>query len=276
MTVPEVLGLGNIGPEGALPIMEGKSVLFKLLGGINAFPLCINSTNKEEIITFIKTLEPTFGAINVEDIESPKVLEIVERLQKVLSIPVFHDDQHGTSIITLAALFNALILVNKDKEIGRLKIVIAGAGFAGYGIFRLLTEVGCCNIIVTDSNGALYPERFDFSSLGKYKREMALRTNVTQLKGEKISDVIQGADVFIGVSGKANLIDEVMIRSMNRNPIIFALSNPHPEILPPAALVAGAEIVATGRSDFANQINNGSSISISAPCLVRLTNMHSY
>ena len=251
-----VLGLGNIGPEGALPIMEGKSVLFKLLGGINAFPLCINSTNKEEIITFIKTIEPTFGAINVEDIESPKVLEIVERLQKVLSIPVFHDDQHGTSIITLAALFNALILVNKDKEIGRLKIVIAGAGSAGYGIFRLLTEVGCCNIIVTDSNGALYPERFDFSSLGKYKREMALRTNVTQLKGEKISDVIQGADVFIGVSGKANLIDEVMIRSMNRNPIIFALSNPHPEILPPAALVAGAEIVATGRSDFANQINN--------------------
>ena len=251
-----VLGLGNIGPEGALPIMEGKSVLFKLLGGINAFPLCINSTNKEEIITFIKTLEPTFGAINVEDIESPKVLEIVERLQKVLSIPVFHDDQHGTSIITLAALLNALKLVNKDKEIDRLKIVIAGAGSAGYGIFRLLTEVGCCNIIVTDSNGVLYVDRFDFSTLGKYKREMALRTNVKQLKGARIGDVIQGADVFIGVSGKANLIDEAMIRSMNGNPIIFALSNPHPEILPPAALVAGAEIVATGRSDFANQINN--------------------
>jgi malate dehydrogenase (oxaloacetate-decarboxylating) len=251
-----VLGLGNIGPEGALPIIEGKSVLFKVLGGINAFPLCINSTNKEEIITFIKTVEPTFGAINVEDIESPKVLEIVERLQKVLSIPVFHDDQHGTSIITLAALFNALKLVNKEKKIDRLKIVIAGAGSAGYGIFRLLTEVGCSNIIVTDSRGPLYADRFDLPTASKYKREMALRTNIKYLKGESIGDVIQGADVFIGVSGKANLIDEGMIRSMNRNPIIFALSNPNPEIFPPEALLAGAEIVATGRSDFANQINN--------------------
>jgi malate dehydrogenase (oxaloacetate-decarboxylating) len=251
-----VLGLGNIGPEGALPIIEGKSVLFKLLGGINAFPLCINSTNKEEIITFIKTVEPTFGAINVEDIESPKVLEIVERLQKVLSIPVFHDDQHGTSIITLAALFNALKLVNKDKKIDRLKIVIAGAGSAGYGIFRLLTEVGCSNIIVTDSRGPLHADRFDFPTASKYKREMALRTNVKHLKGESMGDVIEGADLFIGVSGKANLIDEGMIRSMNRHPIVFALSNPNPEILPPAALLAGAEIVATGRSDFANQINN--------------------
>ena len=251
-----VLGLGNIGPEGALPIMEGKSVLFKLLGGINAFPLCINSTNKEEIITFIKTLEPTFGAINVEDIESPKVLEIVERLQEALSIPVFHDDQHGTSIITLAALFNSLKLVKKDKQLGRLKIVIAGAGSAGYGIFRLLIKVGCCNIIVIDSNGPLYAERFDFPTLGKYKREMALFSNMKHLKGKGMVEILQGADVFIGVSGKANLIDEGMIRSMEKNPIVFALSNPHPEILPPAALLAGAEIVATGRSDFANQINN--------------------
>ncbi|MGI0045029.1 MAG: NAD(P)-dependent malic enzyme, partial [Nitrososphaeraceae archaeon] len=198
-----VLGLGNIGPEGALPIMEGKSVLFKLLGGINAFPLCINSTNKEEIITFIKTAEPTFGAINVEDIESPKVLEIVERLQRELSIPVFHDDQHGTSIITLAGLFNALKLVNKEMEIDRLKIVIAGAGSAGYGIFRILTEVGCSNIIVTDSRGPIYSGRFDLVTSSKYKIEMAHRTNVEQLKGESIADVIQGADVFIGVSGKA-------------------------------------------------------------------------
>lgn len=251
-----VLGLGNIGPEGALPIMEGKSVLFKLLGGINAFPLCINSKNKEEIITFIKTIEPTFGAINVEDIESPKVLEIVERLQEALSIPVFHDDQHGTSIITLAALFNALKLVNKDNQLDRLKIVIAGAGSAGYGIFRLLTKVGCCNIIVIDSNGPLYAERFDFPTLGKYKQEMALFTSIKHLKGKGMVEIIQGADVFIGVSGKANLIDEGMIRSMEKNPIVFALSNPHPEILPPAALLAGAEIVATGRSDFANQINN--------------------
>ena len=251
-----VLGLGNIGPEGALPILEGKSVLFKLLGGINAFPLCINSTNKEEIITFIKTAEPTFGAINVEDIESPKVLEIVERLQRELSIPVFHDDQHGTSIITLAGLFNALKLVNKEMEIDRLKIVIAGAGSAGYGIFRILTEVGCSNIIVTDSRGPIYSDRFDLATSSKYKIEMAHRTNVEQLKGESIADVIQGADVFIGVSGKANLIDVEMIRSMNKNSIVFALSNPDPEILPPAALLAGAKIVATGRSDFANQINN--------------------
>jgi malate dehydrogenase (oxaloacetate-decarboxylating) len=251
-----VLGLGNIGPEGALPIMEGKSVLFKLLGGINAFPLCINSTNKEEIITFIKTLEPTFGAINVEDIESPKVLEIVERLQKELSIPVFHDDQHGTSIITLAALFNALKLVNKEEEVNRLKIVIAGAGSAGYGIFRILTEVGCSDIIVTDSKGAIYANKSGQTSSNKYKLEIANQTNVKLLKGESIADIIQGADVFIGVSGKANLIDDEMIRSMNENPIIFALSNPDPEILPPAALLAGAKIVATGRSDFANQINN--------------------
>jgi malate dehydrogenase (oxaloacetate-decarboxylating) len=251
-----VLGLGNIGPEGALPIMEGKSVLFKLLGGINAFPLCINSTNKEEIITFIKTLEPTFGAINVEDIESPKVLEIVERLQKELSIPVFHDDQHGTSIITLAALFNALKLVNKEEEVNRLKIVIAGAGSAGYGIFRILTEVGCSDIIVTDSKGAIYANKSGQTSSNKYKLEIANQTNVRLLKGESIADIIQGADVFIGVSGKANLIDDEMIRSMNENPIIFALSNPDPEILPPAALLAGAKIVATGRSDFANQINN--------------------
>jgi malate dehydrogenase (oxaloacetate-decarboxylating) len=250
-----VLGLGNIGPEGALPIMEGKSVLFKLLGGINAFPLCINSTNKEEIITFIKTLEPTFGAINVEDIESPKVLEIVERLQKELSIPVFHDDQHGTSIITLAALFNALKLVNIE-EVNRLKIVIAGAGSAGYGIFRILTEVGCSDIIVTDSKGAIYANRSGQTSSNKYKLEIANQTNVKLLKGGSIADIIQGADVFIGVSGKANLIDDEMIRSMNENPIIFALSNPDPEILPPAALLAGAKIVATGRSDFANQINN--------------------
>lgn len=251
-----VLGLGNIGPEGALPIMEGKSVLFKLLGGINAFPLCINSTNKEEIITFIKTVEPSFGAINIEDIESPKVLEIVEKLQKVLSIPVFHDDQHGTAIITLAALFNALKLVNKGKRLDRLKIVIAGAGSAGYGIFKLVTKVGCSNIIVTDSNGPLYADRLDFPTLGKYKREMAIRTNIKQLKGNGMVDVIQGTDVFIGVSGKANLIDEEMISSMNKKPIVFALSNPHPEIIPSVALLAGAEIVATGRSDFANQINN--------------------
>jgi malate dehydrogenase (oxaloacetate-decarboxylating) len=155
-------------------------------------------------------------------------------------------------------LFNALKLVNKDMELDRLKIVISGAGSAGYGIFRLLAKVGCNNIIVTDSNGLLYADRFDFHTLSKYKREMALRTNMKLLKGEgkEIDDIIHGADVFIGVSGKANLIGEGMIKSMSKNPIVFALSNPHPEILPPVAILAGAEIVATGRSDFANQINN--------------------
>ncbi|MGH9982782.1 MAG: malic enzyme-like NAD(P)-binding protein [Nitrososphaeraceae archaeon] len=158
--------------------------------------------------------------------------------------------------MTLAALFNALKLVNKEKKMDRLKVVIAGAGSAGYGIFRILIEVGCSNIIVTDSKGQLHRDRVDLSTSSKYKIEMANHSNVKHPKGESISSVIQGADVFIGVSGKANLIDERMVRSMNKNPIVFALSNPHPEIVPPAALPAGAEIVATGRLDFANQINN--------------------
>jgi len=255
-----VLGLGDIGPEGAIPVMEGKAVLFKMLGNINAYPLCIDIRDKEEIIKFVKGIQPFFGAINIEDIESPKVLEIVERLQKELTIPVFHDDQHGTAIITLAALLNALKLV--DKEISKIKIVIAGAGSAGYGIFKLLSKAGATNIIVTDSIGALYENRFkDDSNKRKndinnsYKKEIAAKTNPNKLSGS-LDDVIKEADVFIGVSGRGSLITKDIVRLMNINPIVFALSNPDPEILPEDAVAAGALITATGRSDFANQINN--------------------
>ena len=247
-----VLGLGDIGPEGALPVMEGKSVLFKVLGDINAFPLCIDTKDKEEIIRFVKAIHPVFGAVNIEDIESPKVLEIVERLQKDLPIPVFHDDQHGTALIALAGLLNALKLL--QKRIDSIRVVIAGAGSAGYGIFRILKEAGCRSIVVTDSQGAIYqnrPKGID----NPYKKEIVDETNPMKLNGS-LADVLRGADVFIGVSGKARLIDKEMVQSMNNNPIIFALSNPDPEILPADALEAGASIVATGRSDFANQVNN--------------------
>jgi malate dehydrogenase (oxaloacetate-decarboxylating) len=247
-----VLGLGDVGPEAAIPVMEGKSVLFKVLGGVNAFPLCIDTKDKEEIIKLVKSIQPIFGAINIEDIESPKVLEIVERLQQELSIPVFHDDQHGTAIIALAGLLNALKLV--EKKIDKIRVVIAGAGSAGYGIFRILTEAGCRDIVVTDSIGALYENRTD-GMKNPYKREISEKSNPMKLSGSLI-EIIKGADVFIGVSGKGKLINRDMIQTMNPDPIVFGLSNPDPEILPPDALEAGARIVATGRSDFANQINN--------------------
>ena len=247
-----VLGLGNIGPESALPVMEGKSVLFKVLGGINAFPLCISTKDKEEIISFVKAIEPVFGAVNIEDIESPKVLEIIERLRNELSIPVFHDDQHGTAVITLSALINALRLL--DKKLMEIKIVISGAGSAGYGIYRILYEAGCRDIIVTDSKGAIYEGRNE-SLDNSYKKEIAKKTNSKKLRGT-LTDVIREADVFIGVSGKADLLNDEMVKSMNTDAVVFALSNPDPEILPPNALNAGARIVATGRSDFPNQVNN--------------------
>ena len=247
-----VLGLGNIGPEGAIPVMEGKSVLFRVLGGINAFPLCIDTQDKEEIIRFVKVIQPVFGAVNIEDIESPKVLEIVERLQKELSIPVFHDDQHGTAIIALAGLLNALKLL--EKKIESIRVVIAGAGSAGYGIFRILQAAGCKNIIVTDSLGAIYENRIKGMD-SPYKKDIANKTNPMKVSGGLI-DVLKGTDVFIGVSGKGHLISKEMVRSMNNDPIVFALSNPDPEILPFDASEGGARIIATGRSDFANQVNN--------------------
>ena len=247
-----VLGLGNVGPESALAVMEGKSVLFKVLGGINAFPLCIATRDKEEIISFVKAAEPVFGAINIEDIESPKVLEIIERLRNELSIPVFHDDQHGTAVITFSALINALRLLG--KKLKEIKIVISGAGSAGYGIFRILYEAGCRNIIVTDSKGAIYEGRKE-SLDNSYKQEIAKKTNPKKLQG-MLTEVIRKADVFIGVSGKADLLNNEMVKSMNTDAIVFALSNPDPEILPANALQSGARIVATGRSDFPNQVNN--------------------
>jgi malate dehydrogenase (oxaloacetate-decarboxylating) len=252
-----VLGLGNIGPEGALPVMEGKSVLFKILGGINAFPLCIATKEKEEIIRFVKAIQPVFGAINIEDIESPKVFAIIKRLQDELSIPVFHDDQHGTAVITLAALTNSLILTN--RKIDSIKVVISGAGSAGYGIFKILEQAGCKDIVVTDSKGAIYIGRNDLKKDDDdntaFKREISEKTNPRKLTGH-LADVIRGADVFIGVSGRAGLLNNEMVRSMNHDAIIFALTNPDPEILPADAFKAGARIVATGRSDFANQVNN--------------------
>lgn len=248
-----VLGLGNIGPEGALPIMEGKSVLFKALGDINAIPLCIDTQDKEEIIRFVKLIQPNFGAINIEDIESPKVLEIVERLTKEVSIPIFHDDQHGTAIITLAALINALKIVK--KELGKIRVIISGSGSAGYGIFKILQTAGCKDIIVTDTKGAIFDGRVDITYQNPYKKEISVNTNLGKLSGP-LKEVIKKSDVFIGVSGKAGILKEQMIKSMNKDAIVFALSNPDPEIIPIHALQSGARIVATGRSDFPNQINN--------------------
>jgi malate dehydrogenase (oxaloacetate-decarboxylating) len=247
-----VLGLGNIGPEGAIPVMEGKSILFKVLGGINAFPLCISTQDKEEIIQFVKLIQPIFGAVNIEDIESPKVLEIVERLQKDLAIPVFHDDQHGTAVITLAALFNALKLLN--KKLSKVKVVISGAGSAGYGIFKILQKVECKDIVVTDSRGAIYAGRREGID-NPYKQQVAEKTNSKKLSGN-LAEIIRGADVFIGVSGRGGLLNAEMVHSMNQDAIVFALSNPTPEILPSRALESGARVVATGRSDFPNQVNN--------------------
>lgn len=246
-----ILGLGNIGPYAALPVMEGKSVLYREFGGISAFPLCLNVTKKEEIISVIKAIEPAFGAINLEDIESPKVLEISEELEKSLPIPVFHDDRHGTSVVALAALLNSLKLVK--KQMSSIKVVVAGAGSAGYGITKLLVAAGCKNIIVTDSNGAIYSGRI--KNMNKYKNELGKITNLKKEKGS-LGDVLKNADVFIGVSGKKNLITRGMIKEMNKNSIIFALTNPDPEVKPEVAKAGGAKIVATGSYLYPNKVNN--------------------
>jgi malate dehydrogenase (oxaloacetate-decarboxylating) len=251
-----VLGLGNIGPEGALPVMEGKSVLFKVLGGINAIPLCISTQDKEEIVGVIKAIEPCFGAINIEDIATPKVFDIIRRLRDELSIPVFHDDQHGTAVITLAALINALKII--DKKLDNIKVVISGAGSAGYGIFKILKEAGCKDIVVIDSKGAIYEGRKDLvtgNSENSNKREIARDSNPRKIEGS-LEEVLRQTDVFVGVSGKAGLLTKDMVQSMNHDAIVFGLSNPDPEILPSDAIKARARIVCTGRSDFPNQVNN--------------------
>ncbi|MFB5616764.1 MAG: NADP-dependent malic enzyme, partial [Nitrosopumilus sp.] len=245
-----ILGLGNIGPDAALPVMEGKSVLYKKYGKINAFPICLNTTDKKKIIDTIIAIEPIFGAINLEDIESPKVLDISYELVKKLSIPVFHDDRHGTAVVVLAALLNSLKLVT--KKISEIKVVIAGAGSAGYCIAKLLNFAGCKNIIVVDSRGAIYKKRK--INMDKYKLELTGFTN-SKDKGQ-LYEVIKNADVFIGVSGIKNLLKPKMIKQMNENPIVFALTNPEPEIDPSVAKKSGAKIIATGSFKHENKVNN--------------------
>ena len=246
-----ILGLGNIGPYAAMPVMEGKAILYKQYAGITAFPICLGTTNKKRIIETILTLEPVFGAINLEDIESPKVLSISEDLQKKLPIPVFHDDRHGTSVVALAALLNALRLV--EKSIQSIKIVIAGSGSAGIGIAELLKFAGSKNMIVTDSVGSIYKGRQ--KNMNGYKRRVASYTNPKREKGS-LEDVLVDADVFIGVSGIKNLLTKDMIKKMKKDPIIFALTNPEPEINPIIAKKAGARIVATGSYQYHNRVNN--------------------
>jgi len=246
-----ILGLGNIGPYAALPVMEGKAVLYRQFGGITAFPLCLNTTKKDQIIKTIQAIEPAFGAINLEDIESPKVMEIAEELERKMSIPIFHDDRHGTSVVALAALLNSLKLVK--KEIFSIKIVIAGAGSAGYGITSLFKFAGCKNIVVVDSVGAIYKGRA--KNMNKYKKIIAGTTNFKKEKGT-LAEIIKNADVFIGVSGVKNMLTFDMIKTMNRDPIVFALTNPEPEVDPMIAKKAGVKIIATGSYRFHNRVNN--------------------
>jgi len=243
-----VLGLGDIGPTAALPVMEGKAILFKEFGGVDAIPLCLDTKDTEEIIKTVKYIAPVFGGINLEDISAPRCFEIEERLKKELNIPVFHDDQHGTAIVVLAGLINSLKLVNKN--IGNIKVVINGAGSAGIAISKLLLTYGVKNFLLLDSKGIISKGR---EGVNKYKLGVIEKSNI-QGQGN-LSDALVDADVFIGVS-KANLVTEEMVKSMHKDPIIFAMANPISEISPELAIAAGAAVVATGRSDYPNQINN--------------------
>ena len=245
-----ILGLGNIGPDAALPVMEGKSVLYREYGKINAYPICLNTTDKKKIIDTIIAIEPMFGAINLEDIESPKVLDISNEIVKKLSIPVFHDDRHGTAVVVLAAMINSLKILT--KKMSEIKVVIAGAGSAGYGIAKLLNFAGCENIIVLDSKGAIHKKRK--INMDKYKLELAQFTNQNEIG--QLEDVIKKADVFIGVSGIKNLLKPRMIKEMNKSSIVFALTNPEPEIDPNMAKKYGVRIVATGSFKYENKVNN--------------------
>ncbi|MDQ1402370.1 MAG: hypothetical protein QOG03_686 [Actinomycetota bacterium] len=243
-----VLGLGNIGPEASLPVMEGKAMLFKEFAGIDAFPICLKIDDADELVETVERLEPVFGGINLEDIAAPRCFEVEERLKSSLGIPVFHDDQHGTAVVVLAALWNALKVV--DKRMEDLKIVVAGVGAAGVAITKILMEAGVPNVIGVDRKGAIYSGR---ENLDASKRWYAENTNPEQRKGA-LHEVMPGADVFVGVSGPGLLVRDDL-RAMHRDPIVFALANPVPEILPEEA-EGMAAVVATGRSDYANQINN--------------------
>lgn len=245
-----VLGLGNIGPKAALPVMEGKCILFKSFAGIDGFPICLNTTDIEQIVETIKFLAPSFGGINLEDIAAPDCFTIEDRLKKELDIPVFHDDQHGTAIVTAAGLVNALKIVK--KSMADIKVVVNGAGAAGIAIVKLLISFGVKDIIMCDSQGAIFKDRPN--GMNDLKNEMACYTNLVNKKGQ-LKDVIMDTDVFIGVS-KAGVLTKEMIESMNSDPIIFAMANPDPEISPVEAKVAGARIIGTGRSDYPNQVNN--------------------
>ena len=244
-----VLGLGDIGPEAGMPVMEGKCVLFKAFGDVDAFPLCIRSKNVDDIVNTVALLAGSFGGVNLEDISAPRCFEIEKKLKERCDIPIFHDDQHGTAVITLAGLINALKVVGKKIE--DIKIVTSGAGAAGIAIIKLLMSMGLKNVIMTDRQGAIYEGR---EGLNDIKKEMAAITNFNKEKG-KLADVIKGADVFIGVSAPGTLTGD-MIRTMAKDPIIFACANPTPEIFPEEAIAAGAAVVSTGRSDYPNQVNN--------------------
>ena len=244
-----VLGLGNIGPVAALPVMEGKARLFETVEGVDGFPIVLAAQDREEIIETVKRIAPGFGGINLEDIAAPRCFEIEQRLQEELDIPVMHDDQHGTAMVVLTGFINALKVVKKKKE--SVWVVISGAGAAGQAIAELLLVYGVENIVILDSRGILGPNRSD---LDQHKQALRAKTNPDGIDGD-LTVAIAGADVFIGVS-KADILSEEHVRTMAVDPIIFALANPVPEIMPDAAFRAGARIVATGRSDFANQINN--------------------
>lgn len=244
-----VLGLGNIGPYAAMPVMEGKAVLFKEFGGVNAVPICLDTQDTEEIIKAVTYLAPGFGGINLEDISAPRCFEIEERLKEILNIPVFHDDQHGTAIVVLAGIINALKVVNKKKE--DCKVVVNGAGSAGVAITKLLITYGFPNVIMCDKVGIVGK---DTEGLNWMQQKMTEITNPNNEKGT-LADALKGADIFVGVSAP-NIVTPDMVSSMNKDSILFAMANPVPEIMPDVAKAAGARVVGTGRSDFPNQVNN--------------------
>lgn len=244
-----VLGLGDIGPEAALPVMEGKACLFKRFGGVDAYPICLNTKDPEEIVRAVQLIAPGFGGINLEDISAPRCFEIEEQLIETLDIPVFHDDQHGTAVVVLAALFNGAKCLG--LELPQMQTVISGAGAAGISICKLLMKAGVRDITLCDRQGAIWEGR---EGLNGAKTAMAKVTNRAMRKGS-LAEVMEGADLFIGVSGPG-IVTQEMVRSMSPQAMVFALSNPVPEIMPELALAAGAKVVATGRSDFPNQINN--------------------
>ena len=244
-----VLGLGNIGPYAAMPVMEGKCALFKAFGGVDAVPICVRSKEVDDIVKTVSLIAGSFGGINLEDISAPRCFEIEEKLKETCDIPIFHDDQHGTAVVTLAALLNALKLTGKKME--EIKVVTSGAGAAGIAIIKLLIAMGLKNVILCDRKGAIYEGR---EGLNKEKEQMAKITNSGHKAGS-LADVLVGADVFIGVSAP-NCVTPEMVKSMAEKPILFPMANPTPEIMPEEALAAGAYCVGTGRSDFPNQINN--------------------